>query len=63
MLFRSCKRCVDGTPVDIGGLREVSIGQNDKLECVEKFCYLEDMIGSGGGCRGSIKGKSETCVG
>ena len=45
----TCKRCVDGTPVDIGGLREVSIGQNDKLECVEKFCYLGDMIGSGGG--------------
>ena len=21
----------------------------DTLECVDKFCYLEDMIGSGGG--------------
>jgi hypothetical protein len=45
----TCKRCVDGVPSDIVGLKEVSIGQNDKLECVEKFCYLGDMIGSGGG--------------
>ena len=33
--------------VDSIGLKEVSIGQNDKLECVEKFCYLGDMIRSG----------------
>ena len=45
----TCKRCVDGIQVDSVGLKEVSIGQNDKLECVEKFCYLGDMIGSGGG--------------
>ena len=45
----TCKRCVDFIPVDIGRLREVSIGQNYKLECVEKVCYLGDMIGSGGG--------------
>ena len=42
-------RCVDGIPIDIVGLREVSIGQNDKLECMEKFCYLGDRIGSGRG--------------
>ena len=36
-------------PAESVGLKEVSIGQNDKLECVEKLCYLKDMIGSGGG--------------
>ena len=44
----TCKRCVDVILVDSVGLKEVSIGQNDKSECVEKFCYLGDMIGSGG---------------
>ena len=39
---------MDGIQVDSVGLKEVSIGQNDKLECVEKFYYLGDMIGSGG---------------
>ena len=40
---------MDGIQVDSVGLKEVSIGQNDKLECIKKFCYLGDMIGSGGG--------------
>ena len=40
---------MDGIPVDSVGLKEVSIRQKDKLECVEKFCYLGDIIGSGGG--------------
>ena len=43
------RKCVDEIPVDSVGLKEVSIGQNDKLECFEKFCYLGDMIGSEGG--------------
>ena len=24
---------------------------NEKLECVERFCYLGDMIGAGGGAK------------
>ena len=27
------------------------------LECVTKFCYLGDMIGAGGGCRGCLANK------
>ena len=53
----TCKRCVDGIPVDSVGLKEVSIGQNDKLECVEKFCYLGDMIRSGGGSEEAAKAR------
>ena len=41
-----CSSCIAG-PVEV--LKEVKIGVNDTLECVEKFCYLGDMIGSGGG--------------
>ena len=40
---------MNGIPVDSVWLKEVSIGQNDKLQCVEKFCYLGDMIVSGEG--------------
>ena len=39
----------------------ISIGQNDKSECVENFCYLGDMIGSGGGSEEAAKGQSEMC--
>jgi len=28
---------------------ELKLGESDKLECVNKFCYLGDMIGAGGG--------------
>ena len=28
---------------------ELELGESDKLECVNKFCYLGDMIGAGGG--------------
>jgi len=50
-------RCVDGIPVDSVGMKEVFIGQNDKLECVEKLCYLGDMIGSGGGSEDAVREK------
>jgi hypothetical protein len=44
-----CKKCVVGCSVEGEGVKEISIGQDDKLECVKKFCYLGDMIGEGGG--------------
>ena len=34
----TCKKWVNGSPVDSVWLKEASIGQNDKSECVEKFC-------------------------
>jgi len=30
-------------------VKEIELGQGEKLEVVQKFCYLGDMIGSGGG--------------
>ena len=44
-----CSKCVGG---DLGKLEEqkdVILEQGGKLECVDKFCYLGDMIGAGGG--------------
>ena len=36
-------------PVDGRLVKEVMIG-DEKLEVVQKFCYLEDMLSAGGGC-------------
>ena len=45
-----CSRCIGGfTKSQVEKIKEVEIGVNEKLECVEKFCYLGDMIGAGGG--------------
>ena len=43
-----CSRCVEGT--GHGEVKkEMEIEYVGKLECVDKFFYLGDMIGSGGG--------------
>ena len=39
----------NGNPPESEVLKEIEIGTDKKLECVEKFCYLGDMIGAGGG--------------
>jgi len=45
-----CPRCVvDARPVDGRPVKEVSVGEH-KLEVVAEFCYLGDMLSSGGGC-------------
>jgi hypothetical protein len=44
-----CKMCVAGIQTQPVMLGEVSLGLDGKLECVDKFRYLGDMIGAGGG--------------
>jgi hypothetical protein len=44
-----CRRCVMGIPVQVQSTREIEIEPGVKLECVDKFCYLGDMLGAGGG--------------
>jgi hypothetical protein len=44
-----CRVCIDGIQADVDVIKEVDLGSNEKLECVDKFCYLGDMIGAGGG--------------
>lgn len=43
-----CRRCVNGG--ERGEVKkEMEIDCDGKVECVSKFCYLGDMLGSGGG--------------
>ena len=44
-----CARMVNSRPVDGRPVKEVSVGEH-KLEVVAEFCYLGDMLSSGGGC-------------
>ena len=45
-----CVKCTGGgNPVKIEAQQRLSLGDGLSLECVEKFCYLGDMIGAGGG--------------
>ena len=43
-----CQRCVDGI-MHGESRKEMEIENVGKLECVEKFCYMGNMIGAGGG--------------
>jgi hypothetical protein len=31
--------------------KEVAIGEASKLDCVDRFCYLGDVTGDGGGVK------------
>ena len=44
-----CKRCLDGDSDPVGLLNGVELEPGVKVECVSKFCYLGDTLGSGGG--------------
>ena len=45
-----CVKCTGGgNPVKIETQQLLPLGDGQSLECVEKFCYLGDMIGAGGG--------------
>ena len=44
-----CSKCKEGNPVRPDVLQQISLGDGQNLECVEKFCYLGDTIAAGGG--------------
>ena len=44
-----CRRCLDGDSAQVVLLSEVELEPAVKVECVPKFCYLGDTLGSGGG--------------
>jgi hypothetical protein len=41
-----CRKCGDCGTSQVER-REIEIEVNEKLECVEQFCYFGDMIGAG----------------
>ena len=36
--------------------REINL-ENEKIECVQKFCYLRDMLGAEGGVEAAVRNK------
>ena len=43
-----CRRCLDGDSAQVLLSSEVELEPGVKVECVSKFCYLGDTVGSGG---------------
>ena len=48
-----CRNCTAGGGKVVDEIKQFVLGNNDKLEIVEKFCYLGDVIGRGGGANES----------
>ena len=44
-----CGKCTGGNPERPDVLPQISLGAGQNLDCVDKFCYLGDMIAAGGG--------------
>ena len=42
-----CGKCTGGNPGRPDVLPQISLGPGQNLECVDKFCYLGDMIAAG----------------
>ena len=46
-----CSRCLGlARPIDNRPIREWYLDEENKLDVVDSFCYLGDMVGAGGGC-------------
>ena len=50
-----CPVCVKGGHSSVVEDKEVSLGEAGSLECVDKFCYLGDMLGCGGGVDDAVR--------
>ena len=51
----TCSVCIRGGHSDTKQEKEVLLGVVGSLECVDKFCYLGDMIGCGGGAVDAVR--------
>jgi len=51
-----CRRCIGGIKTGESN-SEMVIEHVGKLECVDKFCYLGDMIGAGGGAEDASRAR------
>jgi hypothetical protein len=45
-----CPKCEGSEMGEVEDRRELGLGRDGKLEIVDSFCYLGDVIGYGGGC-------------
>ena len=48
-----CRNCIVGGVKVVDEVKQFVLGNNDKMEVVEKFCYLGDVIGKEGGAEES----------
>ena len=53
----SCPMCTQGGLVQELECNELLLGNDGKLECVRNFCYLDDMLGDGGGCEVAFRAR------
>jgi len=52
-----CRNCSRGDVNVVDGAKQFEVGASDELEVVEKFCYLGDVIGNGGGAKESSRAR------
>src|SRR6267154_797308 len=52
-----CRNCAVGGVKVVDGLKQFVLGNGEKVEVVEKFCYLGDVIGKGGGAEESSRAR------
>src|SRR3989442_1392205 len=48
-----CRNCTAGGVKVVDEVKQFVLGNNDRMKVVEKFCYLLDVIGKGGGAKES----------
>jgi len=57
-----CNRCVNGQLFrEVAAMKEIMISYPEKMECVDKSCYLGDLICADGEDE-SITSKSKLCL-
>ena len=49
MVNFTCRNCTAGGVKVVDEVKQFMLGNSDKMEVVEKFCYLGDVIGKGCG--------------
>jgi len=52
-----CRNCAAGGVKVVDELKQFVLGNGDKVGVVEKFCYLGDVIGKGGGAEESSRAR------
>src|SRR5258708_37311609 len=52
-----CRKCWGGGGKAVEKTKQLELGTSDKIEVVEKFCYLGDVIEKGGGAEESSRAR------
>src|SRR6266516_4816423 len=53
----TCRNCIGGGVKLVEEAKQFVLGTSDKIEVVENFCYLGDVIGKGGGAEESSRAR------